>query len=215
MQKKVKQKSYKSKREFQDDLDLIWSNCFTYNALEVRRITIVWSSLSEPARATQGHPIRMQATRLKAKAELLLRNITDRKERLDPHIPTNLATKNGTVKVNGINGHSVARPRPVAFTKSPSPNKLPAASAPSRVPRRDVPFPESSAIVRTAEDMLTFRNLDRELDARLDQELATTAFGVLSLEEKLKEYVVEDVEKVTEDGGFAATDVGVGEKRKL
>lgn len=35
MLKKVKQKQYKSKREFRDDLDLIWSNCFTYNASEV------------------------------------------------------------------------------------------------------------------------------------------------------------------------------------
>jgi hypothetical protein len=35
MLKKVKQKQYKSKREFKDDLDLIWSNCFTYNATEV------------------------------------------------------------------------------------------------------------------------------------------------------------------------------------
>lgn len=36
MLKKVKGKNYKSKREFQDDLDLIWSNCFLYNATEVR-----------------------------------------------------------------------------------------------------------------------------------------------------------------------------------
>ena len=36
MLKKVKQKQYKSKREFKDDLDLIWSNCLTYNAAEVR-----------------------------------------------------------------------------------------------------------------------------------------------------------------------------------
>ena len=35
MLKKVKQKTYKSKKEFKDDLDLIWSNCFTYNATEV------------------------------------------------------------------------------------------------------------------------------------------------------------------------------------
>lgn len=35
MLKKVKQKQYKSKREFKDDLDLIWSNCYTYNATEV------------------------------------------------------------------------------------------------------------------------------------------------------------------------------------
>lgn len=36
MLRKVKQKQYKSKKEFQDDLDLIWSNCYTYNATEVR-----------------------------------------------------------------------------------------------------------------------------------------------------------------------------------
>ena len=36
MLRKVKQKTYKSKREFKDDLDLIWANCYTYNASEVR-----------------------------------------------------------------------------------------------------------------------------------------------------------------------------------
>ena len=36
MLRKVKGKNYKSKREFQDDLELIWSNCFQYNATEVR-----------------------------------------------------------------------------------------------------------------------------------------------------------------------------------
>ena len=35
MSKKVKQKQYKSKREFKDDLELIWSNCYTYNASDV------------------------------------------------------------------------------------------------------------------------------------------------------------------------------------
>ena len=36
MLRKVKQKNYRSKREFQDDLDLIWTNCYTYNASEVK-----------------------------------------------------------------------------------------------------------------------------------------------------------------------------------
>jgi len=36
MSRKVKAKQYKSKKEFKDDLDLIWNNCFTYNASEVR-----------------------------------------------------------------------------------------------------------------------------------------------------------------------------------
>lgn len=35
MMKRVKTKQYKSKREFKDDLDLIWSNCRMYNATEV------------------------------------------------------------------------------------------------------------------------------------------------------------------------------------
>lgn len=38
MLRKVKNKAYKSKREFQDDLDLIWSNCFHYNSTEVRHV---------------------------------------------------------------------------------------------------------------------------------------------------------------------------------
>ena len=36
MLKRVKQRMYKSKREFQDDLDLIWNNCYTYNTGDVR-----------------------------------------------------------------------------------------------------------------------------------------------------------------------------------
>jgi transcriptional activator SPT7 len=41
MLKKVKQKQYKSKREFKDDLELIWSNCYTYNATEVSQNFVV------------------------------------------------------------------------------------------------------------------------------------------------------------------------------
>ena len=41
MLKKVKAKQYKSKREFKDDLDLIWSNCFTYNATEASSPMVV------------------------------------------------------------------------------------------------------------------------------------------------------------------------------
>ena len=35
MLKKVKQKQYKSKWEFNQDLELIWKNCYTYNAAKV------------------------------------------------------------------------------------------------------------------------------------------------------------------------------------
>jgi len=36
MLKRVKGRNYKSKREFKDDLDLIWANCLLYNAALVR-----------------------------------------------------------------------------------------------------------------------------------------------------------------------------------
>ncbi|KAI6098715.1 hypothetical protein EDD16DRAFT_1491616, partial [Pisolithus croceorrhizus] len=35
MLKEVKAKQYKSKCEFKDDLDLMWSNCFVYTSTEV------------------------------------------------------------------------------------------------------------------------------------------------------------------------------------
>lgn len=174
MLKKVKQKQYKSKREFQDDLDLIWTNCFTYNAAE-------------------NHPLRQCAKRLKAKAESLLRNITDRKERTDPFIPPELghSQTSGSLKiringvasahiVNGaVNGRShrsysissygshgqanntavsVARARPVSRT-SPSSFTRSAASS-----RQDIPFSESPALVRTQEGMTLFDTMDKTLD---------------------------------------------------
>ncbi|KAI6017060.1 hypothetical protein EDC04DRAFT_2576976, partial [Pisolithus marmoratus] len=35
MLKKVKARQYKSKHEFKDHLDLMWSNCFVYTSTEV------------------------------------------------------------------------------------------------------------------------------------------------------------------------------------
>ena len=53
MLKKVKQKLYKSKREFKDDLDLIWSNCYTYNATEVlAALFATFNSTDIPNRTT-------------------------------------------------------------------------------------------------------------------------------------------------------------------
>lgn len=42
MLKKAKQKQYKSKRDFKDDLELIWSNCKTYNAQPVGSLFVVY-----------------------------------------------------------------------------------------------------------------------------------------------------------------------------
>ena len=46
MLKKVKQRQYRSKKEFKDDFALIWSNCFTYNAAEVSGSLAVVRELS-------------------------------------------------------------------------------------------------------------------------------------------------------------------------
>ncbi|KAI3611684.1 saga complex protein [Moniliophthora roreri] len=155
MLRKVKQKQYKSKKEFKDDLDLIWSNCLTYNA-------------------TPSHPLRKCALRLKAKADRLLQNITDRKERTDPVIPPELLGSSH-LKVNGhINGLGRAH----TYSSAPS---GPSTSGPSnlamkssslslkatslvRAPRRDLPFAETPALVRTPEGMALFRELDRTLE---------------------------------------------------
>lgn len=117
--------------------------------------------------------------------------------------------------MNGMNGHIAPRPRPVAFTKSPSPSKVSSTSSSSRQTRRDVPFPESSAILRTTEDMSAFLRLDRELDSRLNGQLLTNGFNGPSLEERLRDYAVVGMELDGEEAGFMAMDVDVGEKRKL
>ncbi|KIY67539.1 hypothetical protein CYLTODRAFT_490531 [Cylindrobasidium torrendii FP15055 ss-10] len=69
MQKKARAKGYRSKAEFNADLEKIWRNCYMYNT-------------------TEGHHLHKCVERLKIKARRLLANITDRRERSDPTIPT-------------------------------------------------------------------------------------------------------------------------------
>ncbi|KAF9262573.1 hypothetical protein L218DRAFT_391960 [Marasmius fiardii PR-910] len=162
MLKKVKQKQYKSKREFKDDLDLIWSNCLTYNA-------------------TPSHPLRKCAMRLQQKAERLLQNITDRRERTDPHIPPELSgSSSGThTKLNGhINGIGHARTyTPSSSKASTPPNKhispLKSTASSAKGPRKDIPFAEMPALVRTGEGMALFRQLDRGMEEAFQKDEAS------------------------------------------
>ncbi|THH20490.1 hypothetical protein EW146_g882 [Bondarzewia mesenterica] len=193
MSRKVKQKQYKSKKEFKDDLDLIWSNCFTYNA-------------------TENHPLRLCASRLKVKAEKLLKNITDRKERADPSIPADLSIRRATQhKANGINGHvrttsTVAIRPPIGPMQRATPSNIP----PPPPPRRDLPFAESPAIIRTAEGMRTFYELDRAMS----ESLSSVDGHTNGLEDRLREYINVAVE--CEDIMMPSTIDGVvGDKRKL
>ncbi|KAH9949306.1 hypothetical protein B0H21DRAFT_147863 [Amylocystis lapponica] len=197
MQKKIKSKSYKSKAEFKDDLNLIWSNCFTYNA-------------------TENHPLRNCAKRLKAKAERLLKNVTDYKDRVDPPIPATLSVRGVAPRMNGVtmngNGHAYSP----AMVKSPSPvRQFPTPPATGRRVRRDVAFPDSPAIVRTVAGMSTFLKFDQELDGKV----GIPRGSVPNLEERLYEFVPVSDDEGESHGSqspdLKTLDGEVGAKRKL
>ncbi|KAG6888372.1 hypothetical protein C0995_008808 [Termitomyces sp. Mi166 len=174
MLKKVKARQYKSKREFKDDLDLIWSNCLTYNAAE-------------------NHPLRPCVKRLRLKADRLLKYITDRKDRTDPPIPFDITATH--VARPKINGNGVLNGRLYGHQRSPSISTLSKSSTPpikaspslSAKPllRRDAPFPDTPAIMRTPSGMASFTNIDRAIATSSDA--GSTSENTLSLLEKLQE----------------------------
>lgn len=137
MLKKVKARTYKSKKEFRDDLELIWSNCLMYNA-------------------TEGHPLRECARRLKRKADVLLSGITDRRERLDGgkgelggQSATSTATKPGiSIK---LNGHTTISLPPKTGLAVPLPKKAPA---------RRVEFSDQPALIRTQDGMRSWLDVE-------------------------------------------------------
>ncbi|KAI1790367.1 hypothetical protein LXA43DRAFT_511803 [Ganoderma leucocontextum] len=199
MLKKVKQRHYKSKQEFKDDLDQIWSNCFQYNA-------------------TEDHPLRQCASRLSLKAERLLKNITDYKERADPIIPGEVPVRGVTPRVNGIALNGTARPFPGSAFRSPSPTKQgPPLPGQSRKIQRDTTFPESSAYVRTQAGMTAFLQLERDVDEYLSRTPVPDASDptVRQLKERLLRYAVPLEDDGHIDGPLSTLDGEVGAKRKL
>ncbi|KAH8977282.1 hypothetical protein EDB86DRAFT_2838091 [Lactarius hatsudake] len=207
MGRKVKRKQYKSKKEFKDDLDLIWSNCFVYNA-------------------TENHPLRLCTTRLKAKAEHLLKYITDRKERADPPVPVDpsgrRAPSHPPTRLNGINGHvhtlSFLASRPPSSNDTRSGRRLtPALTPPRRIPGQS--FPDSPAIVRTADGMAAILELERSLDAVLSEPGPSNHAEAL---DALLCFYIGDSDSDADADGEAdsdsealAVDAATGDKRKL
>lgn len=178
-------------------------------------ISVLFASLTPD---TQNHPLHQCAKRLRAKAEKLLKNITDRKERTDPPIPPHLSTN---LRVNGTpNGHVKYRSVSIPSTsKQSSPGKHTPGPSHSKRFKLDALFEETPAIVRTTDGMATFLALDRELESA-GQDPSTT--GTSKINEKLREYVtaVEEIESETEEGvslgnSPMSVDSIVGEKRKL
>ncbi|KAF8161610.1 hypothetical protein B0H34DRAFT_841288 [Crassisporium funariophilum] len=210
MLKKVKQKQYKSKRDFKDDLDLIWSNCFTYNAAE-------------------NHPLRQCVKRLKVKAEKLLKYITDRKERTDPTIPSDLPSPTTGVarpRLNGVNGYANGRS---SHTRSPSFPMVPKSSTstptssfikpsvplPTKRILRDVPFSETPALIRSAEGMSTFLELEKQVNSPHSR--SNLAFRLRELAP-----VVEYESDLEQSGGYSPDEMAMvidnsiaGDKRKM
>lgn len=73
LQKRVKANMYRNKKAFAEDLDLIWSNCLTYNSHPVS-----FSPAADSADlASQSHPLRHSAETLRLKSNALLEFISD------------------------------------------------------------------------------------------------------------------------------------------
>lgn len=159
--------------------------------------------------------MRRCADRLKARANILLRNITDRKDRVDPPIPGELS-RSATPRLNGVVTNGIARTRPSSRLKSPSPGK---AIVIDKRARKDTTFEDSPAIIRTATGMSTFLDLDRELDARLAA-LSINGYPASDeIEDRLRGLIPSlDAGNDDEDGpefALRTLEAEVGEKRKL
>ncbi|KAF8815964.1 hypothetical protein BYT27DRAFT_6482270 [Phlegmacium glaucopus] len=205
MQRKVKQKTYKSKREFKDDLELIWSNCYTYNASE-------------------NHPLRQCVKRLQAKAETLLKYITDRKDRLDPTIPSGLPSPTGIARprINGSNGylgsHS-SHTRSPSFTigsksSTPTSSTFYKSSVPIhlRRPPRDAQFSDTPALIRTGEGMVTFLDFDRQIGSPNPRKDLAHKLRDLA---PIVDYEDESPDVHTPDDSAMIVDGASGDKRKM
>ena len=182
--------------------------------------------VSSAATTPQNHPLRLCATRLKAKAEHLLKYITDRKERADPPVPVDLAGRRTSshppTRLNGINGHSHSlsflNSRPPSSNATRSGRRLtPALTPPRRVPGQS--FPDSPAIVRTADGMAAILALERSLDAVLLEPGPSS--HAEALDATLSSYIGvgesdsdADGEADTDSEGMAV-DGATGDKRKL
>jgi len=155
----------------------------------------------------QDHPLRQCAKRLQIKAERLLKNITDRKERSDPPIPSDLPGRTPStilIKPNGINGHSRSlsgTPTPL-LSSAKSTIRIPPSTL-SKKKSKDVSFPDSPAIVRTAEGMSLFKTADEELDIEES-----------NVESRLREFTLEDLDEFVDPDSEEETAL-TGDKRKL
>ncbi|KZV96690.1 hypothetical protein EXIGLDRAFT_747488 [Exidia glandulosa HHB12029] len=202
MSKKVKQRTYKSKRDFADDLSLIWDNCLKYNT-------------------GKDHYLRGCANRMRAKANKLLERISDRNERNNPAlivngVPAPPPKANGIKLVFNAGAGAVAGPKkptklpltttgasPLARSTMTPPTRKPSAQpslSQNKVQRRVVAFADRSAIERTSDAMQLFQEIDAELDAYMaSMRRGMQPLPSLSLTEKMRA-VIEADERFVQNG---------------
>ena len=167
----------------------------------------------------QDHPLRQCASRLKAKAERLLKNITDYKERADPVIPGEVPVRGVTPRVNGVTLNGTGRHH--STFRSPSPTK-PTVVLPgqSKKIQRDTTFAESTALLRSQAGMTAFLELERDVDDYLAREDSLDASDpiVQQLKQRLLRYASLDEDAdgpLSTDGSMSTIDGDTGAKRKL
>ena len=188
MGKKVRQRWYTTKKQFSDDLYLIWENCLTYNSdpvcgqLPHKSGNVV---LTCPA---QNHVLRRFARNMKTQTDHVLARIPDRRERTMENLietfkfepkpvpkPQIIATSSPP-NVNHVprqlvsdDSSPLAAPTPAPLTNGKASHSGPLteiskASGDIIVPKQDR-LKDRPTLERTAEGMSLFTNLDAEMDA--------------------------------------------------
>lgn len=146
--------------------------------------------------------------RLKVKAERLLKHITDRKERQDPSIPSDLPSHTGIARprINGSNGHINGRS---SHTRSPSLTIMTKSSTNMlSKARRNASFEDSPAILRTPEGMAKFLDLDKGVGS--SQPKSTLAHTLREMAP-----TVEGESDSDDDSAMVVDGAVAGDKRKL
>jgi transcriptional activator SPT7 len=160
---------------------------------------------------------------LQAKAEKLLKYITDRKDRLDPSIPSGLPSPTGIARPrmngnNGLSGHSshIRSPSYTLGSKSSTPTSstLPRPSTLThlRLATRDIQFSDTPALIRTGDGMMTFLDFDLHIESpNLRSDLAQKLRDLAPI----LEYEDESSDIHAPDDSAMIVNSASGDKRKM
>jgi transcriptional activator SPT7 len=160
---------------------------------------------------------------LQAKAEKLLKYITDRKDRLDPSIPSGLPSPTGIARPrmngnSGSSGHSshIRSPPYTLGSKSSTPTSSalhrPSTLTHLRFGTRDIQFSDTPALIRTGEGMMTFLDFNRQIELPNPRSDLTHKLRDLA---PILEYEDESSDIHTPEDSAMIVDSASGDKRKM